>query len=139
VAERAAAVAWRGEFEVRDVIAAGVGLLLLSAVLAAMAALVGHGQLGRNDMVGVRTRSTLHCDECWEAGHRACLPSLRRAVVAGSVAGVVCFGLAWVVPEQSRGELVAMILAGSGYVGVVGLVVQSALCASRAARRVHPR
>lgn len=31
------------------------------------------GKLGRNDLVGVRTRVTMSSDEAWQTGHRAAL------------------------------------------------------------------
>jgi len=120
------------------VIALVTGLLLVSATLGAVAASVRNGHLGRNQVLGIRTKRTLHCDECWAVGHRASVPDLRRALWVGLAAAGVSAALAVSLAGQSWGEGVAMAAAGTGYLAVVTLGVRSATTASRAARRLHP-
>ena len=112
-------------------------LLALTALLGAVTAAVRGGHLDRNHAVGIKTRHTLHCEQCWSTGHRASLPHLQRAVRVGLVAAAVSGGLALALRGQSWGEGVAMVGAGAGYLALIALTLRSAIVADRAARTVH--
>ncbi|WP_186315317.1 SdpI family protein [Curtobacterium sp. BH-2-1-1] len=53
-----------------------------------------NGQLGRNDLAGIRTRVTMSSDEAWRTGHRAALPP----TLISSVIAILCCAVCIVVP-----------------------------------------
>ncbi|WP_432492041.1 SdpI family protein [Kineococcus auxinigenes] len=121
------------------VISAVWGLAVLAVLLVVMARAVHSGGLERNSLMGVRTRATTHCDECWRVGHRAAQPGLRRAGWVAAVAAVVGVVLAVVGSGRSWGEVVTLTAFGAGYAGVVAVLLHVTVVAGRAARAVHPR
>lgn len=109
------------------------GLAMLALVLHATAQAIRTGSLPRSGAIGVRTRATQHCDDCWTLAHAAAEPALRHAgTAAGAAAGVVV-PLALLAPEAA-----VLAAAGLGYALVVALAVRSAVLANRATRRHHP-
>ncbi len=121
------------------VISAVWGLVVLAVLLVVVARAVHSGGLERNGLMGVRTKATMHCDECWRVGHRAAQPGLRRAGWVAAVAAVVCVGLAAVSSGRSWGEAVTLTAFGLSYAGVVAVLLHATIVAGRAARAVHPR
>lgn len=99
--------------------AIGLGLLLIvsGSVIAIVAAKARNGTLGRNWIVGVRTRKTLESDAAWTAAHEAAAPPLRLAAAGplasgilllfrpSNIAGlvVISIGLVWMVAWVIRG------------------------------------
>jgi hypothetical protein len=81
-------------------------------------ALPARGIIGRNGLVGIRTRATMRSDESWILGHRA-------AVVPTSIAGgaMVVVGLVYVALGRSDDVpaiiACAVILVGGTFWGVV--------------------
>ncbi|WP_432489196.1 SdpI family protein [Kineococcus sp. SYSU DK018] len=121
------------------VISAVWGLVVLAVLLGVMASAVHSGGLERNSLMGVRTKATMHCDECWRVGHRAAEPGLRRAGWVAAVAAVVCVVLALLSSGRSWGEAVTLTAFGVSYAGVVAVLLHATVVAGRAARAVHPR
>ena len=121
------------------VISAVWGLVVLAGLLVVMARAVHSGGLERNGLMGVRTKATMHCDECWRLAHRAAEPGLRRAGWVAAVAAVVCVVLAVVSSGRSWGEAATVTAFGVSYVAVVGVLLHAAVVAGRAARALHPR
>jgi hypothetical protein len=114
-----------------------VDLVLLPVLLAAGLSLVwcaraaASGRLGRNQVAGIRTATTVASDEAWLAAHRGARPLSEAAgwVLAG--AGPVLL----LVP----GEQPSAVVGGSAAVVALGLTVAGAVVGSRAARTAAPR
>ncbi|MEL7156237.1 MAG: SdpI family protein [Actinomycetota bacterium] len=87
------------------------------------------GILGRNHLVGIRTRTTLASDEAWAAGHRAGGP----LTVAGGWA-YVATGLA-LVPAGAFPGWVAVAVIITGTAVLLGCCVGAVVVANRAARK----
>ena len=108
------------------------GLFLLAAVLAAVSRFAGTGQLGRNGVIGIRTRATMASGEAWTSGHKAAKPWIRAAALGGLAAGLACSGVGLAV-EGEPGDLLAGAVTLAGYGLVIGLVIAAGTAANRAA------
>lgn len=93
-----------------------------------IAGLIAAGQLPRNGLVGIRTRSTRRSDAAWEAGHRAAAPTLRISGVAALV--LVALALVMRLPGWEVSAVLSSIAAAVALVGVAVATAQ----AGRAAR-----
>lgn len=84
------------------------------------------GQLGRNDLAGVRTRVTMSSDDAWRTGHRAALPP----TLISSVISVLWCAVRIIAPAL---RTPAPVIVAS--VILVGAAVLSILAAHLAVRR----
>lgn len=84
------------------------------------------GELGRNDLAGVRTRVTMSSDDAWRTGHRAALPP----TLISSVIDVLWCAVRIIVPAL---RTPAPVIVAS--VILVGAAVLSILAAHLAVRR----
>ncbi|GAA3492811.1 SdpI family protein [Streptomyces cremeus] len=112
----------------------GVGLLVLGACVQFVRRHAGGGAggLGRNSMIGIRTRATLASDEGWERGHAAAGPLLTatfRTAYAAGVATVLVTGVA-----GGDGSAAVLAVPVGGLVAVLGLLGAASVRANRAAR-----
>ena len=121
------------------VVSAVRGLVVVAGLSVVVARAVHSEGLDHNGLMGVRTKATVHCDECWRLAHRAAEPGLRRASWVAAVAAVVCVVLAAVSSGRSWGEAVTVTALGVSYVAVVAVLLHAAVVAGRAARALHPR
>jgi hypothetical protein len=80
--------------------------------------LPARGTIGRNGLVGIRTRATMRSDESWIIGHRA-------AIVPTSIAGGATVAVSLVYIALGRADDIpafiacAAILVGGAFWGVV--------------------
>lgn len=75
------------------------------------------GQLGRNDLAGVRTRVTMSSDDAWRTGHRAALPP---TLISGVITVLWC-AVCIIVPALRTPAPVivaAIILAGGAVLSI---------------------
>lgn len=86
------------------------------------------GQLGRNDLAGIRTRVTMSSDEAWRTGHRA---ALQPTLISGLITILWC-AMCIIVPvlRTPASVIVASVI-------LVGGAVLSAPVAHRAVRRAE--
>ena len=105
----------------------GIALAVAGLALIVVARLTGGGRLGRNRLVGIRTRATLTSDAAWAAAHRAAAPALSWAGATAMGIGVVLATL-----RPSTGDTVALAIAGG--VITLGLVAAGSAKGLRAAR-----
>jgi hypothetical protein len=101
------------------VIAIETAAAVLTIVLVALPA---RGLIGRNELVGIRTRATMRSDENWILGHRA-------AVVPTSIAGGATVVVSLVYIALGRADDVA------AFVACAAILVGGALWGVEAARR----
>jgi hypothetical protein len=87
-------------------------------------------QLPRNRFAGVRTAATLRDDETFAVGNQVGAPP---TIAAGAVA-VVAGAAAALAPSPLAG----WVLAGLGFVGMLGLALVGGVLGDRAARLVEP-
>ena len=106
-------------------------LVLLSGVCISMTRQAADGQMGRNGLVGIRTRHTQGSDEAWTAGHAAALPLLRPMWPAAAV-GVV----AAVTVQVLAGGPAGSAVAAAALFTEVAVVIRASAAANRAARSV---
>jgi len=111
-----------------------LGYGVLAVTLGAFVVAQRSGAVRRNSVVGIRTQKTFRSDEAWDAGHEAAAPYLVGAAVAA-----VLFGAALaVVGATGVSETVGNVVAPSGYLVVLAVVVGGAVAAGKAADRVTP-
>ena len=108
------------------------GLLIVSTTLTAVWYLQSTGAIGRNRVIGIRTRNTLHSDQTWEVAHRAAAPYVVcAAILAASFA--VALTVVSVVPDL---EVAGHIVAPAGLIITCSVVGIGGLVADRAAKRL---
>ncbi len=76
-----------------------------------------NGQLGRNDLAGIRTRVTMSSDEAWRTGHRAALPP---ALISGVIT-ILCCAVCIVVPSLRTPAsviVVSVVLLGGALLSI---------------------
>lgn len=111
-----------------------LGYVVLAVTLIAFTAAQRAGGVQRNSAVGIRTQKTLRSDEAWDAGHQAAAPYLVGAAVAA-----VLFGIALaILGATGASETVGNVVAPSGYLMVLAVVVGGAVAAGKAADRIAP-
>ena len=92
------------------------GLLILTVTASILAPMTAADKLGRNTMVGIKTRHTLSSDEAWLAAHRHAAPTLRIAAWAGwillAIAAALCFmqNFPLALSVTSAGFIIALAL-----------------------------
>ncbi|MFF5794289.1 hypothetical protein ACFY5D_19765 [Paeniglutamicibacter sp. NPDC012692] len=70
------------------------------------------GRLGRNSLIGIRTKAVTHCDRCWLLGHHAAAAKTNIGLVAGAAVLVVpaVAGFFVDIPDAvHRGSLLASL------------------------------
>ncbi|GAB3213524.1 SdpI family protein [Marinactinospora thermotolerans] len=116
------------------IVSLAVGLLTAAGVLLAVARSAAKGELERNPMVGIRTRTTLSSDAAWRAGHRAAAPWLTRAAQTALVAGIVSGVIAVVQAVTGAGGAAVLAVPGAGWILFLLLVVVAVRRADTAGR-----
>ncbi|MDY0913695.1 hypothetical protein GTU73_01720 [Rathayibacter sp. VKM Ac-2804] len=102
----------------------GSGVLVLWAARAAAS-----GRLGRNQVAGIRTASTLASDAAWLAAHRRA----ERSTLAAGVCAIVS-AVPAVLPVPIGAVLVSVLV---GCLAILGFVVHGAVVGGRAAREAE--
>ncbi|WP_156759237.1 SdpI family protein [Microbacterium karelineae] len=104
------------------------GLLIVGLVIFFVGRAASNGGIGRNSVIGIRTRWSRASDAAWKATHLAFKPySVACALVAVAHAGALV-----VTAIVSGPALVSNLLTLSGYVVVLAIL----LVGLRAAKRV---
>lgn len=111
-----------------------LGYVVLVVTLVAFVVVQRSGAVRRNSAVGIRTQKTLRSDEAWDAGHQAAAPYLVGAAVAAVLFGIALAILGATGATQAVGD----VIAPSGYLVVLAVVVGGAVAAGKAADRVAP-
>ncbi|MBK0865804.1 SdpI family protein [Saccharopolyspora sp. HNM0986] len=119
----------RAMAELGGVLFLALGLLLLSGVIHYVSRATADGTIGRNAMVGIRTRHTRASDRAWLVAHRTAAPWL----VIGAWTGY--FGAALTV--VAGGSLLATRIGSSagvaiGFLGFAGVLVLLLIGSSKA-------
>lgn len=109
----------------------GVALAVAGLVILLVGKLANDGRIGRNHLLGIRTKATMASNDAWRAAHEAAWPSLFWAGITATVIGLFLAAL-----EPGRGDAIALV--GIGIFAVVMLVVAATRQAMRAAARVGP-
>lgn len=105
-----------------------VVMLAAGVLLVWMARAAASGRLRRNQLAGIRTRSTMASDEAWRAAHvRARRPTTLAGVVSMASAALALLPVG--MPVVAAGAL-------SGCLAMLGLVLYGAIVGGRAATRV---
>lgn len=104
--------------DVAGLVSAAFGLLALGAVMLYVRNSTASGALGRNDVIGIRTKVTKSSDLAWKVGHRAAGPWLLAATWIGFVGGslTICAGVAGAVSDV-RGPAL-LVVPAAGFLGV---------------------
>lgn len=115
--------------ELGGLLGLALGLLLLSGVLHYVGRATADGTIGRNAMVGIRTRRTRASDRAWLVAHRTAAPWLAIGAWTGY------FGAALTV--VAGGPLLATRIGPAaglavGFLGYAGVIVLSAIGGSKA-------
>ncbi len=113
-------------------------LILPAASLVSVALLLGwlaHASsdtdVGRNSLIGIRTRATMASDEAWAAGHQAAAGVVLAGAWTSAAAGLLGGALA------VAGSRVAIGVVIAGYLAMLALLLVATARANRAARRAH--
>lgn len=115
-------------------VTAGLGLILLSGMVQVLRIQTSGGHLERNCALGIRTKATKASDSAWLAGHRAAGPWLQAATLTGYGAAVVSLGSSLVLLTVREQSAVPLVVALTGCVAVVVLLLVSTGKANEAAR-----
>jgi uncharacterized membrane protein len=109
---------------------------VIELVLAAMSVTVvvnwwraARGGLERNAYIGLRTPSTLRNEQSWVTGNRAAARTAPLYLLFNAAMSAVLFAAAW-----HGWRLVVAFLGGGGFFVLIGLMICTAVIASRAAR-----
>lgn len=97
---------------------------------------VERGKYGINPALGIRTSATMHCEECWDTGHRAAAAPLRRMGLPVVLLGLAALPAALL--ESVIGPAPAWILVISGWTWAMVAVFAALRAANAAARGLHP-
>ena len=97
----------------------------------------GRGSLGRNQLVGIRTKWTMSSDERWAAGHRA---GARRILIGGVGGAAICalailsgvLVLLGVAESVTNGVIAALVIGSSAW--LVAWMIAATVSANRAAK-----
>ncbi|MCX5069002.1 SdpI family protein [Micromonospora lupini] len=116
-------------------IAISAGLLILSGVLHFVMAQTRNGRLDRNAAVGIRTKATMSTEVAWHAGHRAAAPWLLGAAIAGYGSGILAVVISLGIGTAENRTPAPIIIALSGYVVVLVVMLIAVSEANRSARR----
>lgn len=94
------------------------------------------GKHGINPALGIRTSATMHCEECWDAGHRAAGAPLRRMRLPVALLGLAALPAALL--ESVIGPAPAWIAVIAGWAWAMAAVFVALRAANAAARELHP-
>lgn len=97
---------------------------------------VERGKYGINPAVGIRTSSTMHCEDCWRAGHHAAAGPLRHMLPP--VLLLALAALAATLLESVSGPVPAYAMLAVGFSWIMAAMVAAAHKANAAARNLHP-
>lgn len=105
------------------------GYLIVAAVSVFLVVAQRRQFIGRNSVIGIRTRHTLASDAAWEAGHEAGVPYLyTMAVISfGHAVALLCV-------ELSDSTTAGNVLSLSGWVLILVCAVLAVTAANRAAK-----
>jgi hypothetical protein len=109
----------------------GVTLAAISVAMIVNWSRATRGGLARNPYFGVRTPSTLRSEQSWVAGNRA---AVRTAPLYLLFNAAICAAL--LVAALHGWRLVVAFIGGGGFFTLIGLMICTAVIASRAARAV---
>lgn len=111
-----------------------IGYLVIAAVCVLMQLGIARRMIGRNRIIGIRTKHTLSSDESWERGQRAAAPYVYGvAVVAiGHVAALAA------VEVFELPRTVGHLLAISGWIIILACCVFIWRAANSAAKATPP-
>lgn len=107
-----------------------IGYLIVAVVCALLVFAIRNNRLGRNRVIGIRSRHTLRSDVTWEVGHRAAGPKMIAIAI-------IAFGFAiglLAVELFDWPTAVGNVLAVSGWVPVLGGCAAAWAVANRAAK-----
>ena len=114
-----------------------VGVAVLSLVTGILVPQIYAGDLRRNHLFGMRTKATLSSDEAWEVGHRAALPYLVFACIAGVVAIIAALGtFVFANVSSGAGEITLAAIPIAAFTGQVIALITGCVAADRAAKSV---
>lgn len=97
---------------------------------------VERGKYGINPAIGIRTSSTMHCEDCWRAGHHAAGGPLRHMLLP--VLLLALAALAATLLESVSGPVPAYAMLAVGFSWIMAAMVAAARKANAAARNLHP-
>lgn len=97
---------------------------------------VARGKYGINPAIGIRTSSTMHCEDCWRAGHHAAAGPLRHMLLP--VLLLALAALAATLLEPVSGPVLAYTMLAVGFIWIMAAMVAAARKANAAARKLHP-
>jgi hypothetical protein len=104
-------------------------LAAMSVLMIVISWRVARGGLARNPYVGLRTPSTMRSDQAWIVGHRAAAHTAPLYLLFNTIMCASLGAAAW------RGwRLVVAFIGGGGFFALIGLIICTAVIASRAAR-----
>ena len=92
------------------------------------------GTLQSNGAFGIRTRATLSGDRAWAHGHAAAEPWLLTAAICGYTTTVVSALLLVLAAYAGLSEVPALVVAVTGFLGTVALIVAGGVIGNSAAR-----
>lgn len=104
--------------------------------VAAINGAVERGKYDINPAIGIRTSSTMHCEDCWRAGHHAAAGPLRRMLPP--VLLLALAALAATLLESVSGPVPAYAMLAVGFSWIMAAMVAAAHKANAAARNLHP-
>ncbi|MDT5310630.1 MAG: hypothetical protein QOE48_6351 [Mycobacterium sp.] len=107
----------------------GIALAAICVMMIVNWSRAARGSLARNPYFGVRTPSTLRSEQSWVAGNRA---AVRTAPLYLIYNAAMCAGLAAAALHGWR--LVVAFIGSGGLFALIGLMICTAVIASRAAR-----
>ncbi len=94
------------------------------------------GKHGVNPALGIRTSATMHCEECWNTGHRTAAAPLHRMLLPVALLGLAALPAALL--ESVIGPAPAWIAVIAGWVWALAAVFVAMRAANAAARELHP-
>ncbi|WP_338600823.1 SdpI family protein [Saccharopolyspora sp. SCSIO 74807] len=107
------------------------GLLLLSGMVHYVSHAAATGAIGRNAMIGIRTRHTRASDRAWLVAHRAAAPCLATGAWIGYSAAALIVLVGGSLLATGIGPVAGLAI---GFLGYAGVIVLSAIGGSKANR-----
>lgn len=120
--------------ELGGLLGLALGLLLLSGVLHYVSHATADGTIGRNALVGIRTRSTRASDRAWLVAHRMAAPWLTIGAWTGYFGAALTVVAGAPLLATRIGPAAGLAIGFLGYAGVIVLSVIGGSKANRAAK-----